>query len=151
MLFSNMSSCVSIPFSSSSPSPFLLLLHLHFCHRLPGIPPAVWLCGFVCHLFFPQLPFPSLCISDCLAFVGVCVHACCVSPCVRLCSAANSLPLSGQTANCCCCKDYSSPLLLLLLLYSPPSERMICMILLEQIIACVCQQTYRCFFHIPSV
>lgn len=85
-LLSYMSSCASIPFSSSSssPSPFLLLLHLHFCHRLPGIPPAVWLCGFICHLFFPQLPFPSLCISDCLAFVCVCacMHVVCPHVCV---------------------------------------------------------------------
>lgn len=77
---------VYIPFSSSSPFPFLLLLHLHFCHRLPGIPPAVWLCGFICHLFFPRLPCPSLCISDCLAFVTVCI-------CVRACACAHAVCL----------------------------------------------------------
>lgn len=74
-------------------SAFLLLLHLHFCHRLPGIPPALWLCGFICHLSLLSAP-PS--ISFYLQSPGVCAHA-------------NSLPLSRQTANCCCCKEYRSP------------------------------------------
>lgn len=149
-VFQHVYMCVSIPFSSSSPSPFLFLLHLHFCHRLPGIPPVGWLCGFICHLFFSRLPRPSLSISNRLPYARMRVHACCVSPCVCVCAAANSFPLSRQTANCCCCEEYGSPLLLLLIC-SPPTERMTCVIVLEQMIACVCQQVYVCIFCNASV
>lgn len=120
---------MSIPFRS--PSPFLLLLHLHFCHRLPGTPPAQWLWGFICHLPFPR---PSLSISARLP------HVCVRARRVRLCAAANSFPLSRQTANCCCCKERGSPLFLTLVLCSPATERMRCVVLLEQMIAFVRQR-----------
>lgn len=147
MLFSNMSHAC-IPFSSSSPS--LLLLHLHFLPpvaRHPSSRVALWL---YLSPFLPSARRPSLSISDCLAFV--CAQMCAygrMNACVCLCAAANSLPLSRKTANCCCCKEYSSPLLLLF--HSPPPERMICMILLEQMVACVCQPAYGCIFLSPSI
>lgn len=84
-------------------------------------------CGFVAlSITFSSLgsPRPSLSISNHLPYVCA----------VCLCAAANSFPLR-QTANCCC-KEYSSPLLLLLFC-APPTERMICAILLKQMITCM--------------
>lgn len=41
--------------------------------------------------------------------VWICMRTCCVSLRVRPCAAANSLPLSRQTANCCCREEYCPP------------------------------------------
>lgn len=129
---------MSIPFGSSNPPSFLLLLHLHFGHRLPDIPPAVWLCGFICHLFFSRLAVHLfLSVIACRMCVCVCMHV--VYP--RVCVSVLQLTLSSQSTDSqlLLLQRIQLPLLLLLLRFcSPPTERMICVILLEQMIPYVC-------------
>lgn len=123
------------PVSSPPPHLFcLLLLHLHvfmfFCQRLPGIlQPS----GFISHLFFAPLsppPHPS-CASESISPIFSRLWTC------TLRAAANSSHLSHQTANCCCSTQLPSSSSRSSC--SPPLfEKIICFVLLEQMILCAC-------------
>lgn len=147
MVFSNMSTCVCLSLLVP-PLPFS-----YYCISIfaTGCQASLQPSGFVAlSVTFSSLGSPvHLFLSPIAWHMSVCVRACmlCVPVCVCLCAAANSLPLSRQTANCCCCKEYSSPLLLC----APPTERIICVILWEKIIACVCLWMYVCIFQISIV
>lgn len=108
MVFSNMSTCVRLsllvlplplPLSLITASPFLPPVAKHPSRRV-----ALWL-----YLSpFLSISFSSS-ISTARPCVCACMHVVCYPLFVCLCAAANSFPLSRQTANCCCCKECSSP------------------------------------------